>query len=226
MKNRIVILAALFLVIVLIVGLILIKNHIPNNDTGNTYYNSISAKNIFDIYSVASEVLSESDLEQTTSFTDEEQEFISQNFHLTYSIAEEENTLTVEEIDENISNFQNDYLNFLKICKTKGALEHVQKYCGSILNRLQNLKSAKTMTQSEKNNINELAFYTTYNHIVSELSGLSDEQLDNAQKERLDIAERAKKYYEDGTITIDQACQALMISGPVTTYDETFSLPE
>lgn len=112
MKNRIVILAALFLVIVLIVGLILIKNHIPNNDTGNTYYNSISAKNIFDVYSVASEVLSESNLEQTTSFTDEEQEFISQNFHLTYSIAEEENTLTVEEIDENISNFQNDYLNF------------------------------------------------------------------------------------------------------------------
>lgn len=42
----------------------------------------------------------------------------------------------------------------------------------------------------------------------------------------MDVAERAKKYYEEGVITIEQACQAIGLSGPSLSYDPDFVLPE
>ena len=89
------------------------------------------------------------------------------------------------------------------------------------------MKTVKTRTPDQEQELHETAFYHMYDEIVSncenlEKSGWTSEYA----REKLDVANRAKKYYENGTITIAQACQAIELASPTLPYDPTFSLPD
>ena len=69
----------------------------------------------------------------------------------------------------------------------------------------------------------ENRFYTSYNEINE---GYQKSPNSEVQQQYYKAAEKAKKLYEKGEITIDQACQAIGVYAPHFAYDPDFTLPE
>lgn len=92
---------------------------------------------------------------------------------------------------------------------------------------LESIKQIKAADPEDLKKSHEIAFYESYNNIIKRCSNPEENGLrPEHAKEMKDTAERAKKYYEEGVITIEQACQAIELGSPSLPYDPTFSLPD
>lgn len=143
------------------------------------------------------------------------------------STLEEGKALSLEQLDENIADLQAKYLDYLKSCQSEELKDQAQNLYAQKLEWFRYVKTVKTRTPDQEQELHETAFYHMYDEIVSncenlEKSGWTSEYA----REKLDVANRAKKYYENGTITIAQACQAIELASPTLPYDPTFSLPD
>jgi hypothetical protein len=187
----------------------------------------VSILSASEMSAAASEILAEVSFDPTFSYTENDPVYFG--FELKYPCwsQEEGMALSIEQLDENIADLQAQYLEYLKTCKAEKFRADAQQAYDDTVRMIETIKSIKTRTPDQLKESKEIAFYETYNTRVSECEnpekfGWSSEYA----AQMLDIAERAKRYYEDGTITIDQACQALGIGGGTLSYDPTFSLPE
>ena len=136
--------------------------------------------------------------------------------------------LTIEQLEENITDLEEKYQAYLKGCKSEYLKEQATGLYDEEKQRLQDLITIKKRTPEQQKEIHEGAFYHFYQRC-------KDEYIDHPErygwsseegKKRMNVVDRAKRYYEEGVITIEQACQAVGLTSPSLPYDDTFSLPD
>ena len=199
----------------------------PQSGTAESGGTTVSILSEEEVSAMASDILAETSFDPTFSYGDSDPVYFGFSYPHPCSTLEEGEALSLEQIDENIVDLQTKYLEYLKTCPSEELKNMAQTTYDAGMKWLRYVRNVKTRTSDQEQELHETAFYKMYDEIVSacenpEKRGWSPEYA----QEQLDIAERAKKYYEDGTITIDQACQAIGLGSPSLSYDSTFSLPE
>ena len=135
--------------------------------------------------------------------------------------------LTDEQLNENIADLEKQYNQYLETCRSEELKSIAAQRYEQAVKQLQNYIKIKNRTPEDQRQVHEQAFYAHYNALAEkcgnpERYGLRAEDI----QERMHIAERAKRYYEEGVITIEQACQAVGLTSANLPYDPTFSLPD
>ena len=233
-SNRVCIIIAVF---VIAVGLIVTGIIMHNSTADNTQHITDDDTLIMaedEVSEAVSDILKGRSLDPTASFkegegeNEYEDEYVKRfkECDLPFETRKDIDALSVEEIDESIAHLQAEYLYFIENCKYQYFKEWAEQIYNFQIEMLYLARDLKTITPERRNARNEQTFYNVYQLIVDECTNSGTTTVSPNDASRLDVAERAKKYYENGTITIDQACQALGIADSYINYDENFVLPE
>ena len=177
--------------------------------------------------SMVSAILEDVSFDPNFSYGPEDPVYFGYDQKYPFGTYEEGMALTVEQLEEDIAYLQEQYLAYLKTCKSEYLKEQAQMMYDSGIRRLEYMINLRRQTPEQSKKLDEKAFYVWYERCKErnadpERHGKSPEET----QRMLEIAERAKRYYEEGVITIEQACQAVGLTSANLPYDPTFSLPD
>ena len=83
------------------------------------------------------------------------------------STLEEGKALSLEQLDENIADLQAKYLDYLKSCQSEELKDQAQNLYAQKLEWFRYVKTVKTRTPDQEQELHETAFYHMYDEIVS-----------------------------------------------------------
>lgn len=241
-KKNIIIMSCGFIVIVGIVAAAIFfpgfKNPADiNESTGNSEVSDLVGSVTADVSiippdtmpEVVSDILGNVSYDPTYTWADDDPVYFVPN---TKCSIDDLSKYSVKELEEDIALLQRNYLEYLKNCKSE-SLERIATskydYVFKLLFKARdNLLYPKTKTEIDENKV--ATFNSFYDGIKTGWEEVKakgeDDPLYEFKKENFETAERAKKYFEEGKITIDQAFQAIGVAGETITWDATFSLPD